>query len=788
MRSRILLPLLFICCAGLPVFGQIPTQTIRGVVRDKQTRQLLLGARIRIEAANLNALSDENGAFVLEHVPVGRVHLEANLIGFQPYIPEDAVLLSTKSLYLEIDLIPATLNLKESVITGSRNAFEPLNSLSVLSARSFTVDEMERVAAAVNDPGRAALSYPGVQKGEDDTENQIVVRGNAPTGILWRLEGIDIPNPNHFALIGSSGGGLTVFSAQVLSRSDFSTGAMPAEYGNALSGAFDIHFRHGNDEKREYRAKISLLGLDFATEGPIRRGQSSYLVNYRYSTLGLLNKWGFNLVGERVSNDFQDLSFNLVFKSKDNKRIATVFGMGGLSEEHYSPVADPALRDPSLPDHWEDRVKPANMGAVGTTWTFLPDSKSYFKVVLALMGSEIRRMSDTLDLQNTRFRFDTQRYLDRRVAASLTYSRQLSVRVNLKSGLILNQIYFDLSKKTDPRAASTDINRLETRTNFQGSGNTRLLQHYTQVQWQLSPRWTLHTGYHWMHFFANGANSLEPRAALQFLPAGNHRLTLAYGLHGKILPLMAYFFADTTGAQVNKHLKILKSHHLVLAWHWFTRGNMRLSVEAYLQRLLNVPVQDDPASVYWMLNFSEGYPEFPVLSKGKGQNTGIDVAVEKQFSGGGFYLLTGSVFSARFQVPGGVSHSTRFDSRFSSGATLGKEFALRKGGILQSGGRFVCSGGFRYTPSDPVASAAAGRYVPLAGAVYTGQTPAYKRLDLRFAWRFNRQKLAGNLSLDIQNVLNTKNATSIGYDPVRNATFLDYKGDLVPVLGFQVDF
>lgn len=736
----------------------------------------------------MRTMSAENGAFEFINVPVGRVHLQADLMGYQSYVPEDVLLLSTKSLYLEIELTPVELHLKETVVSGTHNAFEPLNELSVVSTRSFTVDETERIAAAVNDPGRAALSYPGVQKGEDDTENQIVVRGNAPTGVLWRLEGIDIPNPNHFALIGSSGGGLTVFSGQLLSRSDFSTGGMPAEYGNALSGAFDVHFRHGNDAQREYRVKLGLLGLDFAAEGPIRRGQSSYLVNYRYSTLGLLNKMGFNLVGERVSNDFQDLSFNLVFKSRDNKRVATVFGIGGLSEEHYYPVENPAERSLLVPNHWEDRVKPANMGAVGTTWTFLPDTKSYLKAVVALMGNEIHRRSDTLDLQDARFRYETQRFLDRRIAASLAYNRQLSARVGLKTGLLFNQVFFDFYKKAASRLALNDLNYLSLPATVQGKGSTQLLQQYTQARWLFAPRWTLQGGYHFMHLFANGSSTLDPRLSVQYRPRENQRLSLAYGLHGKTLPLMAYYFTDTTGARVNKHLKMLKSHHLVLAWHGYTRSNIRLMAEAYLQRLFHVPVEKDPTSIYWMLNYSEGFPEFPVESKGKGLNTGLDLAVEKQFSGGWFFLLNGSVFSARFELPGGATYSSRFDSRFSSALSLGKEFVFRNGSLLQAGGRFLYGGGFRYTPYDPEASAAAGMYIPMAGEAYTLQTPAYRRLDLRLAWRFNRRHMAGHISLDIQNALNMTNASTVAYNPIGNSTYLEYRGELVPVLAFQVDF
>lgn len=769
--------------------AQAPTQAIRGTVRDRDTKQVLTGATVRVDGLALGASSDTAGTFLIEQVPVGRVRLLAQLTGYLPYTSEATLLLSTKTLVLDLELAPSALTLGEAVINGaSNNAFEPLNELAVVSARSFTADETERIPAGVNDPGRVALSYPGVQKGEDDTENQIVVRGNSPTGVLWRLEGIDIPNPNHFALIGSSGGGLTVFSAQLLSRSDFYTGNMPAEYGNALSGAFDVHFRHGNDERREHHLRVGLLGLDVSTEGPLRRGRSSYLVNYRYSTLGLLNKMGFNLVGERVSNDFQDLSFNLAFKSRNHKRVFTLFGLSGLSEEHYYPVEDPAQRKYSAPDHWEDRLKPANIGVAGATCTWLPDTKSYFKAVLALMGSEIRRENDTLDLLDRRYRYETQRYIDRRAAASLTYSRKLTPQLRLKTGLIFNQIWFDFFKNLSQRFGTSNVNESRSVISVNGLGNTQLAQHYAQIQWTPAPRWTLNTGYHLLHLFANGSGSVDPRLSARYQLNAKQRLSLAYGLQSKTLPLMAYYATDTAGRRINTDLKVLKSHQMVLGWNLFARHNIRFSTEFYAQRLFNVPVQEDPAYRYWMLNFSEGYPDTKVTSKGRGWNYGVDAAIEKGFSKSWFCMINGSLFSSNFQLPGDITAPSAFDTRFSTSATAAKEFTLRRGDIFQVGGRFIYSGGLRYTPHDPVASAATGRYIPLFDQAYAGQTPAFQRLDVRLAWRYNRKRLSGSISLDIQNALNRPYATRVAYDPVSRTTYPVYRGELVPLLAFQVDF
>jgi hypothetical protein len=771
------------------IAAQTPaTQTIRGVVQDKLTGQILPGASITVPDTKIGAVSDENGAFVLKDIPIGRTGIRCQLIGYEPFSQDGIILTSTREVFLEISLNAGTIKGEEIVVSAAKNAFEAVNPLSVVSTRSFVAEETDRIPAGINDPGRVALSFPGVKQGPDETENTIIVRGNSPVGILWRVEGIDMPNPNHFALIGSSVGGVNVFSAQLLARSDFSSGGMAAEYGNAISGAFDIHFRQGNLEKREHRVRIGLIGLDFATEGPLKKGSSSYVLNYRYSTLGLLSKFGFYLVGERTTNDFQDLSFNLAFKTKNPKLKATVFGIGGLSLEEYLPVANAADRDPKVFNNREFQHKPAKMGALGTTLTYLPDSRSYLKAVVALIGSEIRRENDTLDATGTHFRYHTEQFTDRRLSASLTYNIRFNEKIGFKTGLIAHQVFFDFTRDVIQLRSINNISNIERGGSVSGNGNTQILQQYAQGIFKLTPRLTANIGYHFLQLNVNKSRSMEPRASLQYAIANNQRISLAYGLHGQTLPLMTYFFRDSTGSFVNRDLKLMKTDHLVLAYHIFTESRMKISFETYAQKIRNVPVIPDPANNYWMLNNTNGYPIFKVVSEGRGVNYGLDVAVEKMFTRSYYVLVTGSLLGAKFQPFNGKTYNSRWASGFTSSLTAGKEFNFRKGRVLQIGGRFLWSGNAPYTPYDPVQSQIQGTYVA-SDAINSARIPNYFRLDTRVQYRYNAPRLAGSISLDIQNVLNRINATGVGYDADTNSTYIQYRGGgFVPVLAFQFDF
>lgn len=789
-----------ICLIPFLSFAQQRTQTVKGSVIDKTTRQPLIGATVAIlnTSPSIGTTTDENGEFQLENVPIGRHNIECQYIGYQSFLSEGTIVTSTKEVVLNIEMLEGAIEIDEVLVKAIRNPNEPVNELAVVSTRSFSVEETERIAASVNDPGRMALAYPGVQQGGDDNENDIIIRGNSSFGMLWRLEGIDIPNPNHFARPGTSGGGITVFSAQLLGRSDFSTGGMAAEYGNAISGAMDVHFRKGNMEKREFRTKIGLLGLDFATEGPIQKGRSSYLINYRYSTLSLLNRAGFHLVGERVDNDFQDLSFNLAFNGKDKKSFVTVFGLGGLSLEHYHPVANPEEREAGRADHWEDRVRPSNMGAIGVTYTRLLDEKSFLKVVVAGMGSDIYREYDTLSTSDVRFRYNTEKYLDKRISSSITYSRKMSNQLRLKTGLMNHFINYEYFKETAPRNAVDDVNINDVRNvSLEGQGNTQTLQYYAQFSYKANEKLTINAGGHFLHLFLNNTSALEPRFSMRYQISPRQNVSLAYGLHSQLLPLATYFFTqkDTingvpTLTFPNHDLKPIQSNHLILGYNFYTKKGLRIGAETYMQRLNRVPVRaDGKDDNYWLLNDQTAVREFPLAGDGKGLNYGIDLAVEQFFSNRVYFLLTYSRFEALSELANGRRVNTRFATKFASTFTLGKEFEFKKGSILQIGARVMYNGGFRYTPYDPIASGIENRYVADLTQLWEGQVEPYFRIDSRIAWRFNKKNVAGNLSLDIQNILDRRNTRSVAYNSERNTTFFrTHSSGFIPVLSYQMDF
>lgn len=780
---KIPIPLLIAAWYTAALGAQPPTQTISGLVLDKDSRQPLPGATVVVvqapdaQAPVIGAVADAEGKFSLKNVPVGRRQVQCSYFGYEPWLSDPLIVNSARETFLQIALTEAAVATKEVVVVARRGS-EPLNELSLLSTRSFSVDETQRYAASANDPGRMAMGFPGVQPSRD-SRSDIVVRGNSGIGLLWRLEGIDIPNPNHFARRGSTGGGITIFSVSMLGNSDFSTGAFPAEYGNAYSGIFDMHFRKGNPEKRQYTVRAGMLGLDFSTEGPFRNGHdASYLVNYRYSTLGILNRLGLHLVGERIDNTFQDLSFNLYFPTKNKKHLFTIWAIGGLSQERENPV-EPASAWDSYTDYYT-RDFDTNMGALGATHTALIGDDAYLKTSVAAMGQDIDWRNDTLNNALQAFTVNTERYKEGRYVLASFFSKKFSPKISLKTGFFLNAIPYTFRRET-----------LGDSTSIDARGTTALIQPYAQIRLRPTERLTFIAGLHALFFQLNNSNSFEPRLSARYQLSEKQSASLAWGLHGRVLPLGNYF-TRIGGREVNRDAGLIRVQHLIGSYDLLPGKSMRIHAEIYYQTFSNVPVAAAAGSSWSILNTIDGFSKYEMINTGKGKNLVLDLSIEKSFTGGTFFMLSGSVSRSRYTDAGGREHPTAFDSGLSATFMGGKEWTFRNASVLQLGLKMLYNGGQRLTPL--LAGQPVSRYTPEPllddTRAFEERVEAYFRPDLRVAFRKNGARAAWSVALDVQNIMNRRNVDPLNrnYDPDLNAWVFREQSGLTPVLSFQVDW
>ena len=337
-------------------------------------------------------MTDEKGEFKIEDVPVGRHDLKISMFGYEEQLVPNILLTSGKEVYLNLELEEQVLQMEEVTIETGKEKSETNNEHSVVSSRTFSIEETSRYAGSRNDPARMAMNFAGVS-GTSDSRNDIIVRGNSPLGLLWRFEGIDIPNPNHFGTFGTTGGPISMLNNNVLSNSDFMTGAWPSQYGNALAGVFDLQMRKGNNQKREYMLQMGFNGLELGVEGPLSKKKgSSYLANYRYSTLGIFKALGISF-GTSALPKYQDLNFKLHIPT-EKAGTFTVFGIGGIS--HVNIEGKDTDTTDLYSDPGDNTSFKALMGVIGFSNTLFLNKTTYTKAVFAISGTSNYVTNDSL--------------------------------------------------------------------------------------------------------------------------------------------------------------------------------------------------------------------------------------------------------------------------------------------------------------------------------------------------------------------------------------------------------
>ena len=421
--------------------GSTLTQNVRGIVTDAESRQPLAGVIVVVKGNNeINTTTDAEGRFVLQGVPVGRQSFQFNLLGFETYNASEVQVITGKELELNVSLRESLTQLSEVVVSAGKDRARPNNEFAAISARSFSVEETRRYAASFADPARMAQNFPGVSN-SGDMDNSIVVRGNSPKGVLWRLEGIEIPNPNHFSGLGATGGAVSMLNANVLASSDFYTGAFPADVGNALAGAFDLNFRNGNTERREHTVQVGALGVELATEGPFKKGgKSSYLVNYRYSTLALLG--GFFDFGTMVS-DYQDASIKLNFPT-EKAGTFSFFGMGGYNTASRKAVADSSAWNDEEPNNGFSNKN--MMGVAGISHQYFLTKNSYLRTVVSASYDKGIEDADTLNPAKDYVKVPIVNTSSSNTAlrAAMMYNHKLDARNTLRAGVIAQQMSYSM--------------------------------------------------------------------------------------------------------------------------------------------------------------------------------------------------------------------------------------------------------------------------------------------------------------------------------------------------------
>ncbi|MBN2763646.1 MAG: carboxypeptidase-like regulatory domain-containing protein, partial [Bacteroidales bacterium] len=630
------------------------SQTIRGTVMDADTKIPLTGANIILLPSDpvIGTVTDAEGNFRLENVPVGRVDIEISFVGYESYSIKEIIVGSGKEVVLNITLKESLHELTEIQIRANSNKDRPINPMATLSAKQLSMEEANRYAGGIDDPARLVTSFAGVSSASVRS-NGIVIRGNAPKGLLWRMEGIQIPNPSHFAdFISLGGGAVTALSSQTMANSDFYTGAFPAEFGNAFSGVFDIQMRTGNAEKREHTFQAGLIGIDFASEGPFIKGKrASYLFNYRYSTLGLLAPI---LPKEMGILSYQDLSFKLNFPTRKLGTFS-VWGIGAFDKQIHRAEKD-SMQWTGSEDRKDYQAKFA-MGAIGLSHKIILGEKTYVHSTIAPTGNIFQWIQERYDddyvlVPKTNFNDSKWKY---------TFTSFISHKFNAvhanKTGLIIDRLHYDVLDKEAVEYGEEMI------TFISGKGSGNLIHGFSQSKLRFGKSFTVNAGIHAQWFTLNDHYTVEPRIGISWNLNARHTVSFAYGLHSQLENISLYLAIQENSSgdiMPNKNLDFAKAHHFVMGYAVKCSDYMTLKVEPFYQKLFNIPVV--PGSYISGINLDDIWSfNDSLVNEGTGKNAGIDITLERYLNKGFYYMATASLFRSSYKGGDGIERSTRFN-------------------------------------------------------------------------------------------------------------------------------
>jgi len=766
--------------------AQSATQKIHGIVTDAQSQSPLPGVIVRVLNTDslIGTATDADGRYVLNNVPIGHVSLGFSFMGYKPVILNNIVLDMGKEGSVNISMDEYVDTLKEVVIHSGKNKENPLNEMSTLSARQFSPDDASRYAGALSDPSRMATNFAGVGVA-NDSRNDIVIRGNSPLGLLWQIDGIDVPNPNHFGTFGSTGGPVSILNNNMLGQSDFMTGAFPAEYGNAVAGVFDLQMKNGNSERSEFAGELGFNGLEVQAEGPFSsNSQASYIVDYRYSTLAVFQVLGINY-GFAAVPQYQDISFKINIPMCIKYGTISIFGLGGPS---YIALLSNEQDSYSITPFNENTYFNSNMGVVGLNYKLFFNENTSQTISLAVSGLQNITKIDTND--NGVYK-DTygQSSTDIITTASYTINKKLDTRNTLKFGAKADVYHSNYSDSV------LIDNAYIYGANFKAV-NT-LLQTYLEWQHKFTDNVVLNAGVHYQDFTINkNSQAFEPRAGIRWNFAPRQSIALAGGLHSEMDPIEVYYYenqlANGTYAETNKGLGFSKSAHAVLGYDYAFLPGWRMKVETYYQYLFNVPVQTQP-STYSTLNIGASYYDPPydsLVNKGTGVNYGAELTLEKFFDKTYYVLITTSLYQSKYTASDGVERNTAFNGNYTFNALSGGDINLDKlhRKVISISAKINYAGGKRYIPVDLAASQI--EHVPIYdySQAYVNRYPDYSRVDLKVGFKLNGKKITQEWAFEAQNIFNRKNIFQQIYNPDTNALETDYQLGFFPVGSYKITF
>ena len=804
MRSLLLI--LSLVSGGI-LLAQQPTQVVRGKVFDSESQFPINGVKVQIFTSDSTAihrtLTNLDGEFSIADVPVGKHELQAT---YMTYEVKNVVIevISGKQTIVQVPLQESFVEQREVIITARKKG-EVINEMALISAQQFSVSETDRYAGSRSDPARMASNFAGVG-GADDSRNDIVIRGNSPLGVVWKIEGIAIPNPSHFAISGSTGGPISILNNKILANSDFFMSAFPAEFGNSTSGIFDLKLRNGNNKQHEFTGQFGFLGTEFMAEGPLKKdGKASYIAMGRYSTLSL-----FQAIGVKIGTDavpiYGDGAFKFNWQLKNGGALS-FFAIGGASDIDIVISEQDPDSEELFGEGDRDQYFGTAMAVTGLSLKKPLNEKTFITSTLAYSFEQQRSHHDflarTANFVDSTIKIDSiyplmgYTYQTSKISGFFSLNHKLNKQHLIKAGINVDGYIFNMNDSVLNPSHSAFVNRWD----YQGGGV--LAQPFVQWKWRITKKMAFTAGLHSQYFsLSNSLSPAEPRIGWKLNLKNGQSISAGAGMHSQTQPMYTYLYHQFDGAgekvYSNKDMDFSRSLHSGVGYEKAFKKSLNLKMEAYYQHLYNIPVTIAPSS-FSLINMGSGFARFfpePLENTGTGLNYGFEVTLQKFFDKSFYFLASATVYDSKYVASDGIERNTSYNGQYIANFLAGKEFKINDKQSISIGIKLTVAGGKRYGYVDLAQTTLNQELIYMDSMFNERQFKDYFRLDSKINWKYNAKRITHEIGLDLVNITalaGTNNLLSLTYapdlfNPTAEPTAEKYQLGFLPIFYYKIDF
>ena len=742
-----LLSVLLLCHITISFLWAQPVHQVKGTVIDKSSRQPLEFINVMIVGLNKGGVTDAEGKFSIEQVPPGIYRLQASAIGYKTVITPEYIL-STRDLHIQIEMEENQTELEGVTITASpfRRDIE-----SPVSLRIIGLQEIEKSPGANRDISRIVQSYPGVAFSPIGYRNDLIVRGGSPSENRFYLDGVEIPNINHFSTQGASGGPVGILNADLIREVNFYTGAFPTDKGNALSSVLDFKLRDGDMERNSVKATLGASEVSLASNGHLGK-KTSYLVSVRQSYLQFL----FDMLGLHFLPTFTDAQFKLKTRFHAQNEL-TVLGRGGIDKMKLNTKADDEDNEYILSYLPKIQQETFTLGTVyrhyaGAHVQSVIASHSYLNNRNTKYRQNDESNPDNLTLrlrsteQNTQFRLENSssfRNWKVTVGANLDYSQY--------SNTTFQKVYTDHAQTFDYQTY-LDI----MRWGLFGTIN------YTSIDERFTASLGLRAdANNYSAAMKDMTDQLSPRLSLSYQLTEHWSLSGNAGLYYQLPPYTALGFKNNNGLYANKYaLRYMQVSQGSIDINWRKGDTFEVSLEGFYKDYDKIP-----------LSVADGIPltckgnDYGVIgnelltSTAQGRSYGAELLLKWLIAKKLNLASSFTLFKSEYRNNKESEYiASAWDNRFIF--NLRGTYNLPRHWSV--GMKVSCIGGAPYTPYDADKSSLVTAW-NAQGKPYYDYTryneerlPAFTQVDIRIDKTFYLKRCMLGFYIDLQNIAGSK--------------------------------